>query len=298
MKHCFRDIFLFPFLFVLLLCSSTSLKATDCLANGIWTWPQDSLVVNGRIIITGYAMDQEMIRDFSFQHPRLVSSSEEIPLLVEAVYESQHNLTQAVLIPSQPLQSGMKYWLEVDSMRWLYGITPDFFYPNDSSEFRWTVTDQFDVTPPKWQQGPAALGAYADVWGGMEILLEYVIEDIQKCAIEVELAPTEGSGEIQKFIVMPLQDTGQTQHIIDIGYHVCLGEFMIEQGIGYRARFTAIDASGNRTEYPHSCVLRYGEQRSSMTADLKTPFVFSQEGCREERIRQEGEEAEEKIRVD
>ncbi len=269
-----------PLVAALLFLPSTAYSS--CATNGIWTWPQDSLATNGEIIITGYAMDQDLIRDFQFQNPRLVSDNHEAQLIVKNIYVSAFNLTQAVLAPMESLKSGQAYRLEIDSNYVLYQ-GEEYFSPNDSSNFIWRITEQHDGTPPAWITEPIVTKATVVYWGcGPQkyLTVEFLVHDQQPIALEVELEPTNSTAPTQKFILTNIAFDPETNMFeSQIGHGMCSGQFTIKQDMKYRARFTAIDASGNWSQASKQCTLRYGESLDGVEPCYTCPIPFTQEDC-------------------
>jgi hypothetical protein len=212
-----------PFLLGALVLAAAADVEAKCAADGLWAWPENKLPSDGRIILTAYARSQTLLEKLEDGDVRLVSTDHSVSLQVEEVIRGQYSLTQAVLRTKEALRVGTSYRLFVGS-RSLGGY--EIHEP--------------DRVPPEWSSAPKLGSQESEQYGcGPSNLTAISTSLIDESAVtvRVELLELENKNSAN-FFVHPEIDQ------IQIGHGMCSGGFAPKSGRRYRAKLTAVDASG------------------------------------------------------
>jgi len=234
-------VFLIGFLFY-----TYSLYA-ECRENGLSAFPEERLIKQNSIfMLEGYAQSQKIISGLNTTHQiYLQSGNKKINLLVRKIYKGQFYLTQAILFPEIPLESGIEYTMHIDSLPAYERLNRYNSETKHSETITYKVLSYADtikpilISQPKEQLkrlvhygcGPSI---YVDfdfpVRDSSEVLIKTTVKNIQ-------------TGKETTYCIIPYSSK------ISVGHSMCSGAFTFDQGVNYEVEFSFMDASGNTTAW-------------------------------------------------
>lgn len=212
-----------------------------CMAGALSVWPQDELPANGQLALELYGEQQRLARALPERRPRLVAEADEVPLVVEAVYPGEYNLTAVVLVPSRTLRVGERYRLLIDGV-------PEEELSTWGEGGRSPIT--FRVTPadteaPTWDEPPRLLRTrWVPMGCGPAIYAEVELAAKDQHALTYLVELEDEAGGVRRFPVRAWDG------VLQIGHGMCSGGFVLHPGVRYRARITAVDTAGRSAPAP------------------------------------------------
>ncbi len=232
-------------IYTLFLFIGSSVCLAECGDRGIWVWPnQTEIKANSLFLVTGYASDQEVIKQLNSSYPiYLQSKTEKISLTVERIVEGNFSLTQAILKPNRPLTSGETYTLCIEGQPYLEKFIPTRYNSRTRKHetVEWEVSDDIDTEPPVWDDPPAETGKSLIYYGcGPSIYVRFScdVSDESEFLVKATLT-SKASKKTSTYYLIPKEE------FMQVGHGMCSGEFDFDEGEDYLIEFSLVDASGN-----------------------------------------------------
>lgn len=219
----------------------------SCTSEGLWVWPGSTTIVpNQQFMVEGYAMDENVAQDICKTYkPYLKSDAEKVELEVVEVCIGQFRVSQAVLKPVRLLQVGDEYEFEIMGLEKGRRLTHYDYKTQQSLPYKWKVTGDADLVTPEWAAAPTESGKHYDMFGcGPSLGVQFKVpsNEIQNLRVKTDVRAL-GSKKWTSYYLV--SDKG----VIDIGHGMCSGEFTLDEGKTFEAKFTLVDPAGNATEW-------------------------------------------------
>jgi hypothetical protein len=218
----------------------------DCAGTGISFWPTgNEIKQNSIIMIDGYAESQHIINGLNKKHAiYLKSGKHRVQLNVLEIHKGQYWTTQAILKPSETLNSGQEYELFIDSL-------PEYETPlrkwNTATEkyekVKWKVVNGKDIVEPSFISVPKESSKVLEYYGcGPEnyVVFKHKVNDESEYLIKTEVTNLTTNTKSAYYLVSNNDE-------VYIGHGMCSGAFKLINGQEYEVVFEIIDASGNRS---------------------------------------------------
>lgn len=229
----------------LLLSSPASAK---CATRWLQAWPASgSLPENGRIVLSGFGYDEPFVATLAERRPVLTDGTAEIPLGIVELNVGQ-GVTQAVLVPKQPLVSGRRYALKADPLKDDPRFALDFF---------WFVEAPV-AGSPKWTAAPQVLSTEHQKMGcgpQVEAKVEVKLEQPELVRVLAELRDVK-AGTTARFLISKTTPEAEVR----IGHGMCGGEFRLAPGVDFELTLWAVDVAGHTTPAPGPALHFVGPQ--------------------------------------
>jgi len=228
-------------LFAFLFCAA--IAKADCVMSGIGFWPNTStLKTNPVIVISFYAMSQEIVAGLNSKHLIYLKSGEErIKLLIVEVCKGQFHLTQVIVKPATELTAGREYQLIIDSLpkyermqKW----NKETLKPEAP---KWKVVSEADMEFPAWTALPKFNSKYYSMFGcgpSLGIVFDLIAADASYILVKTTVRNTK-TGKYGTYYLEPADNK------ISIGHGMCAGAFNFDSDDPYEVSFSLMDASGN-----------------------------------------------------
>lgn len=205
-----------------------------CMSSYWEVWPAagSTIPVNGRVIIGAFGTSTGDVEKLASFGPALVANGHRVPLKVVQTNVGEMKLSQAVLVPAEPLKPGAHYKLT-------WKKTP----PGFSKPANWDVATSADDAAPVWKSAPVALsGEHAELGcGPADNAFVKVEVDDEATLIRARIVRGEKSVEY----LLPWK-SGER---LAIGHGMCGGAF-VPTADAWKLELSVVDVAGNETVAP------------------------------------------------
>lgn len=234
----------------LLIIAMTADLVAECSVSGLHTFPSggSSIKQNSMIVLEGYATTRKVIRSLNKEYPvYLESDGHKVTLEVRETLEGMFRLTQAILIPTEPLVENRTYTLRIDSL----DEDQRFVVSRWDSEsharvpITWTVVGGIDTTEPSILGDPVLSASWIEFMGcGPEVYASFSVpaEDESELLFKTELVDLKTEESHTYYLSLDHHD------LVRAGHGMCSGAFSYEPHKTYKIRFSVLDICGNETE--------------------------------------------------
>lgn len=203
---------------------------------------------NARFVLDAYGTAQRDLEKLEQFGPALVSGSHRVALKVAQLNVGEMSVTQAVLLPVEPLHEGQRYrlaWKKVPKEL----STPRILAIESGGKAKapkpptdWLVTARDDVAP-KWTASPSPLkGVREELGCGPEVFARVELQlDDPTALIRARVVRKD---EVSEFL-LPWSEGAP----LLVGHGMCAGPFALTDG-PWRLELSAVDVAGNLTPAP------------------------------------------------
>lgn len=229
-------------IFIILLFSQRALA--DCAGDGIYYWPQNqTLFQNSIIMIEGYGLSQDIIKDFNKKYPvYLGTKGHKVKLEVVETLVGGFHLTQAILKPTENLLAGNDYYIIIENLPHKESEMQRWNPQSKAYELvKWSVIEGTDTTPPKFIKNPVEISKNVEYFGcGPDRHVTFGFEVEEKSEFLIKAIVTDIESKATRTYYLNTKDAK-----VLIGHGMCSGAFDLKEDHGYEIQFGLMDASYN-----------------------------------------------------
>ncbi len=241
------------FLFAISLIVGLNEIKADCSSNYLSIFPTtDTVPKNGLFLLEGYGSSQKIINGLNKQYPiYLIADNKKIVLLVKEILVGEFQLTQALMRPEFPLETGVTYTLKIDNLPVHEKIEKYDYITRKRIPITFVASSFSDSVAPVIERNP------------VEIDKQYIAFGCGPQKMVMFDCPVKDSSEILVRTTVKNLTTGKsTTYIlsgissqIGVGHSMCSGEFDFGGGNPYavtedkfEVTFVFMDLCGNYTK--------------------------------------------------
>lgn len=231
---------------LLVLLSSVTASAADCVKDGLRLFPAPGAVVptNVQFLLEGVGEAQGLTQDLvNGQAIALVTrDGAAIEVKAEKGFLSQMNRVAVRLRPMKALEPNTEYSLALPTTMAGLRIINDTW---GDGTLRWTTGTGLDKKAPRFKQKPASSeGFYEKGKDGAlsrRLRLRAIVDEVGSNYVVVTMQRARGSSAKQQYPVPFEAD------VLHLGHDACSGNFGFDDGRAYKLTFELFDAAGNRS---------------------------------------------------
>lgn len=223
---------------------------SDCTSKGICVYPSgETIPQNGAVIIEGYFFSEPHIDSLDGTYKAyLTSKGHSVKMKLKGIYPGGFRLTQAVLVPTEPLIVGKTYhlYVEIDQGKSLMGLTKWNLETLRSGPPMWRVIEGAETENLTMESKAMLVGAEVVHYGCGPS--EYTYFQMPKAEgksdywVKTELIDlTTGEATVYHLT----HENGR----VEVGHGMCSGGFKYPSEGKYEVRFKWMDISGRESKH-------------------------------------------------
>lgn len=221
-------------LFLVAVLTFASPSFAKCMSSYWEVWPAagSTLPVNGRVIIGAFGTATGDVEKLAGFGPALVATGHRVALAVKQTNVGEMKVSQAVLVPVEPLKPGLHYALT-------WKKTP----PGFSLPANWNVAASRDDVAPTWKSAPVALsGEHAELGCGPADNA-FVKVDVDDEATLIRARVLRGAKSTEYLLPWKAGER------LAIGHGMCSGAFVPTADV-WKLELSVVDVAGNEAVAP------------------------------------------------
>ncbi|MBC7448227.1 MAG: hypothetical protein H7330_09235 [Hymenobacteraceae bacterium] len=217
--------------------------AAKCGGRGLWVWPTSSFVsTNAVFVLNANGLSQEVITNLNKKHAvYLISENQKVRLQVREVCVGQYLITQAVLVPIDPLVVGADYQLIIENLPQYQALESRKTEMGRLEQPHWKVSASLAPEPIAWLSSPKVVNKQKIEYGcGPEryVTFNYALAISGEYLLKTTI---QGAGDNFKTTYYLEAERGQ----VSVGHGMCSGAFLLADNSHYEVTFDVFDAQGN-----------------------------------------------------
>lgn len=228
----------------ILICFASIQSFADCAGSGIYVLPATTTTLSETpvIIIEGYYMDQEMIRNLGKKYTLYLESNKDlIQLIPVEILEGEMHLTQVILKPAKSLKTDTEYELYAESIPGNPSAVPDMI-DLGIPDSKWMVKAINDKIVPVFTTAPKWMKSSVTYFGcGPSNYMEFKFETEEKNQYFIRTTVKNTKDDTQTTYYLTAVDG-----LLSVGHGMCSGAFKPKAGVKYELEFSLVDGSWNK----------------------------------------------------
>lgn len=240
-------------LFLLALIVGWNELKADCSSNYLSVFPtSDTVAKNSLFLLEGYGMSQKVINGLNKEYQvYLFANGKRINLLVKETLVGEFLLTQALLRPEFPLETGVTYTLTIDNLPAHEKLAKYDYTTRKYKPVTFVSSSFTDSVSPVVERNPVEINKqYISFGCGPQkmVVFDCPVKDSSELLVRTTVKNI-ATGKSTTYILSPVT----TQ--IGVGHGMCSGEFNFGGGNPYavtadkfEVTFVFMDLSGNFTK--------------------------------------------------
>jgi len=229
---------------VILLLTITKISLSGC-PPGVNVYPNGEKISSNQVFLFESWIVNNIVDSLELKyHPTLVSNFDTVELVVIEHLKFECLVTQALLRPKNPLKEGVKYALQIDSLKIHESHVFEKIWDKSNDypkKVEWIVDSTYNSLPNKWKKEPHLLQIDTNSIGSINSRFNFKLELNQEEIIRIDILDTSMTSHLSYYRII------NPQYPIGIGYNICPTPYKCEKMDDFSVRFSFFDLDKMKT---------------------------------------------------